>query len=900
VTRETTASRLCGQYLDRLPLPEEVRRNLEASIAAEGDQLAPEAAMARLHRALAQHEGVLNPPGVPAHDAEQASPAYASVTARLLLRYGRAALESYPFRRRAGPSRPTLVTASHGHAAGHGVEPELNVAPPLNRSSMTPHPWGILNPVRRWLATSTRRPESWKPRKSPGKARKPWPAPAPEPLDMETKAEAEADEDVVDAPDPRGRWQHLGNIRRLVLLVLMLGQTGVATYFMSQVLPYQGKTPLEIATLALFAILFCWVSAGFWTAMTGFLVLIRGNDRFSISHLDQPDAPISPAARTAIVMPICNEDVTRVMAGLRATYESVARTGDLQRFDFFILSDSSESDNCAAELAAWAELCDAVDGYGRIFYRRRHRRVKRKSGNIDDFCRRWAKDYRYMLVLDADSVMSGSCLTTLVRMMEANPGAGIIQTAPRAAGRDTLYARIQQFSTSVYGPLFTAGLHYWQLGESHYWGHNAIIRLAPFVRHCALAPLPGRGSLAGEILSHDFVEAALMRRAGWAVWIAYDLDGSYEEMPPNLLDELKRDRRWCHGNLMNFRLFPARGMHRVHRAVFVTGVMAYLSAPLWFLFLALSTAMLALHTLVEPEYFVEPRQLFPIWPQWDPEKAIGLFTATVTLLFLPKILSVLLIWAHGAGRYGGKLRLFGSMLIELLFSMVLAPVRMLFHTKFVVASFLGWAIRWKSPPREDSQTTWGEGFRKHGLHTLIGIAWGAGVYWLNPAFLPWLLPIAGALALSIPVSVFSSRVSFGRAFRRARLFAIPEEVEPPVELRETAAHVNAAPCEAGFIDAVVDPVTNAIASAAGRVTIGLRALRGLVPGLREKRELLLLTALREDPEKLDEKHRLALLRDAMLLSELHFRVWTSEEAHATWRGLTNTTRKYKDTLEGVV
>jgi membrane glycosyltransferase len=172
-----------------------------------------------------------------------------------------------------------------------------------------------------------------------------------------------------------------------------------------------------------------------------------------------------------------------------------------------------------------------------------------------------------MVVLDADSVMTGACLATLVRLMEANPTTGIIQTAPRGAGRDTLFARVQQFATQVYGPLFTAGLHFWQLGESYYWGHNAIIRVAPFMRHCALGRLPGRGPFAGEILSHDFVEAALMRRAGWKVWMAYDLPGSYEEMPPNLLDELKRDRRWCRGNLINLRLFLWAGLHPAHRAV---------------------------------------------------------------------------------------------------------------------------------------------------------------------------------------------------------------------------------------------------------------------------------------------------------------------------------------------
>ena len=213
-------------------------------------------------------------------------------------------------------------------------------------------------------------------------------------------------------------------------------------------------------------------------------------------------------------------------------------------------------------------------------------------------------------------------------------------------------------------------------------------------------------------------------------------------MPPNLLDELKRDRRWCQGNLMNFRLFLSKGMHSVHRAVFVTGVMAYLSAPLWFLFLLLSTGLLLQHTLTEPVYFTEPWQLFPNWPQWHPEKALALFSATATLLFLPKILSVLLICLQGAQQFGGRLRLVVSMFIEMFFSMLLAPVRMLFHTHFVVAAFMGWALRWKSPPREDAETSPGEAIRKHGFHTLLGLTWGGIIFWLNPAFLPWLLPLS--------------------------------------------------------------------------------------------------------------------------------------------------------------
>ena len=730
--------------------------------------------------------------------------------------------------------------------------PRLPLVPGLRRAAMRPYPWGRLNPLRRWLAGAG----------NGGSVHGP-----------------DAD-DIVDGPNARAGWRHGGNLRRLVLLALMLAQTVLATQSMARVLPYQGEKPLEMAALALFAILFCWVSAGFWTALAGFLVLWRGGDRFAVSCAAAGDAPLDPAARTAIVMPICNEDVARVFAGLRATHESVRQSGELAFFDFFILSDSNDPDVCAAELVAWERLCRELDGFGRIFYRRRRRRVKRKSGNIDDFCRRWGCAYRYMIVLDADSVMSGDCVTTLVRLMEAHPGAGIIQTAPRAVGRETLYARIQQFAGAVYGPLFTAGLHYWQLGESHYWGHNAIIRLAPFMAHCALAPLPGRGSLAGEILSHDFVEAALMRRAGWAVWIAWDLDGSYEELPPNLLDELKRDRRWCHGNLMNFRLVTARGMHAVHRAVFVTGALAYLSAPLWFAFLVLSTVLLAQHTLVEPQYFTEPRQLFPTWPQWHPGRAVALFTATATLLFLPKLLGVLLACAGEARKFGGTARVLASMLLEWLFSMLLAPVRMLFHTRFVLAALLGWRQGWQSPPRADTQTGWREALRQHGWHALLGLAWGGFVVWLNPAFLPWMLPIIGALVLAPLLSVWSSRVAPGRRARTWRLFLIPEEVAPPAELlaafaaEEKDAAASGGP---GFADAVRDPVINALACAAARPH------PALPPVTRAARAQLLARALEGGPQALSAAERLVVLGDPLLLAALHGEVQGRHYTHAGWR-----------------
>lgn len=661
----------------------------------------------------------------------------------------------------------------------------------------------------------------------------------------------------------RRSWFHAAARRRLLLVLLVVGLTWLATAMMSAVLPYHGTRLLEIAILILFAILFTWVALGFFTAIAGFGLLATGRDRFAISRTAAHDAPIATEARTAIVMPICNEHVPRVFAGLRATYESLARTGELAHFDFFVLSDTSDPDNRVAELAAWNDLCRSVGGFGRIFYRWRRHRIKRKSGNIADFCRRWGRRYRYMVILDADSVMSGACLTTLVRLAEANPDAGIIQTAPRATGRETMYARMQQFATRMYGPLFTAGLHYWQLGESHYWGHNAIIRIAPFMRYCQLERLPGKGALSGEILSHDFVEAALMRRAGWRVWICYDLPGSYEEMPPNLLDELKRDRRWCQGNLMNARLMLTRGLHPAHRVVFMTGVMAYLSAPLWFAFLALSTLQVALNALIPPQYFTAPFQLFPLWPQWRPEWALGLVTGTAALLFAPKLLSILLVRRAQCPGYGGRLALVASVLVEIVISALLAPIRMLFHTKFVVMALLGWAVQWKSPPREDSQTGWAEAVRRHGVHTVFGIAWAVGIYLLDPGFLWWMAPVVFALVASIPLSVFTSRTTLGQRLRRRGIFLIPEEATPPVEIADTARHAREACAPPGFADAVRDPDLNALVAGTGVARVTLPA------GERELRDRLVERASHDGTASLSVAERAKLLSDPLAMAALH-------------------------------
>jgi len=829
---------LAQQYLAELPLDAEQRQALAEQMDRQRGELAD------AHRALAQGTSDGN---------ESPSDPLGSVAARLKLAWG-------DLFERGG-----VLTKDHqGRTC-------IQSTPPIVRTRMVPEPWH----------TSVLRLSWWR---------------------LLFKKNRTVEQPNAPQPIDRSGWRRVAAYRRAALLILMLAQTAIATWHMKAVLPYQGWAlvslqevflqpwqesarqilPYVVQTsiLLLFALLFCWVSVGFWTALMGFFQLLKGRDRYNISATSTGNEPIPAEARTALVMPIANEDVPRVFAGLRATYESLLATGEIEHFDIFVLSDSNDPDTCVAEQKAWLELCREVDGFGHIFYRRRRRRVKRKSGNIDDFCRRWGSSYRYMVVLDADSVMSGDCLTSLVRLMEANPGAGIIQTGPKASGMDTLYARMQQFATRVYGPLFTAGLNFWQLGESHYWGHNAIIRVKPFIEHCALAPLPGKGSFAGDILSHDFVEAALMRRAGWGVWIAYDLPGSYEELPPNLLDELKRDRRWCHGNLMNFRLFLVKGMHTVHRFVFLTGVMSYLSAPLWFTFLALSTGLLAIHTLMVPEYFLQPNQLYPLWPQWHPEEAIALFSATLTLLFLPKLLSVLLILNQGAKEYGGGVRLVLSMILETPFSMLLAPVRMLFHTVFVTAAFLGWSVQWKSPQRADNATPWGEALRRHGSQMLLGVLWTALVAWLDPAFLWWLAPIVVSLILSAPVSVLTSRTGPGLAAFRRKLFLIPEEYDPPAELAATDRYNQQNQANAlhnGFLAATVDPLYNALVCAMGRARHAK-----VVPAAEVLREQRMKEILAAGPDGPAEATRWRLLNDPDGMARLHHSIWQDEQ-HQAWR-----------------
>jgi membrane glycosyltransferase len=558
-------------------------------------------------------------------------------------------------------------------------------------------------------------------------------------------------------------WHDAARRRRAVLLMLVVAMAGAAAALRIEAAPQQPGALWWVATV-LMTLLFAWVGVGCVTAAMGAWSAWRGDPLSPDVNIAR--TPIDAAARTAIVMPICNEDIGAVFAGLRATCESLATTGALQLFDVFVLSDTADPALRAAEEQAWRRLCamlgEPADGSGRLFYRWRKRRVKRKSGNVADFCRRWGRNYRYMVVLDADSTMSGDTLVQLVRMMEAHPRAGIMQTLPQVANPGTLHARAQRFASRVTGQLFARGMAWWQLGDAHYWGHNAILRVEPFMRHCALPPLPGRGGLSGEILSHDFVEAALMGRMGYEVWLVPDLGGSWEQSPANFLDELQRDRRWCQGNLQNLRLVAEPGWRSAHRTMFAVGALSYGVAPLWLGFTVLGLSGNG-RTLGDA----------------------SLWLLTLALLLLPRVLSVGVVLARKeAAAFGGAGRLAGSALVELLFSSLQAPLRMLAHCVYVFGALTGLKLEWKSPPRAAEAPQWGDVTRRVGSLVLLPLATGFGLLQRSAAVA--LAPMWLPLSMAVPFVVLTGHPRAGHLAKRLGLLRTPEEGTRPRPLVQAA------------------------------------------------------------------------------------------------------------------
>jgi membrane glycosyltransferase len=564
-------------------------------------------------------------------------------------------------------------------------------------------------------------------------------------------------------------------LRRLWVFSSAAALTAAGGYEMYGVLEVGGVTLLEGLVLALYMMLLAWIAFSFTSALSGFAILLfRGGNGLGI---DATEALPPVGGRNAMLLPVYNEDPLHVTARLRAIYESVDETGYGTQFDWFVLSDTTDPAIWIAEEIRILELrrdCRAEN----IFYRHRHRNTARKSGNIADWVKRFGGVYDHMIILDADSLMTGEAIVQLAAAMERNPDVALIQTLPVVVNARTLFARLQQFAGRLYGPIIAAGIAWWHGSEGNYWGHNAIIRTCAFAEHAGLPELPGKSPFGGHILSHDFIEAALMRRAGWAIHMVPTLGGSFEECPPSLLDFAARDRRWCQGNLQHLAVLPARGLHWVSRVHLLTGIGAYLTAPLWMIFLVLGILMSLQAQFIRPEYFPKGFSLFPEWPAQDSVRAAQVFIGTLGLLILPKLLGFTLLLTQRLNRkqFRGGFRALTGLLIETILSSLIAPVMMLFQSTAIAEITFGRDAGWQVQRRQDGAVSGAEVVRQYALPTLLGILMAVSAYVISLPLFLWMSPVILGLLLAIPIAILTSS-----SYRKSGLLTTPEEsIVPPV------------------------------------------------------------------------------------------------------------------------
>ena len=591
-------------------------------------------------------------------------------------------------------------------------------------------------------------------------------------------------------PFKGGAW-----IARLAIFGGALALTWYGGWEMYKVVSLGGTTILEWALLVLFVANFSWIALAFTSSLAGFVWMLFLAPR-------PPGIPEALSTRTAIVMPIYNESPERVFAAVEAMYEEVEATGLGRAFEWLFLSDTTNPDVFVAEELSFLKMRERLGPQASVWYRHRPQNTARKAGNIADFVTRWGGRYEHMLVLDADSLMLGHAMVNLAAAMEADPNAGIIQTLPLIINRNTLFARLQQFAARIYGPVIASGLSTWMGRDGNYWGHNAIIRTQAFADHCGLPHLKGKPPFGGHVLSHDFVEAALIRRAGWSVYMLPVLDGSYEESPPTLIDLAARDRRWCQGNLQHIRILPGRGLRMASRQHFATGIFAYIASPLWMLQLLVGMVLVLQASYIKPEYFTNEFTLVPAFPRFDAERSLELFAITMVVLLMPKFFGLVLslIQTHTRRGSGGAIRLVLSAMFEVVMSALLAPVMMLIQTGHVVHFVFGFDTGWNPQRRDDGSIPFMAIVKRHRSHVVFGVLALISGLLISPSLVAWMSPTIAGLVLAIFLSWATGLLSVGMAFRRLGLLTTPEErAKPPVVSRAAAilAELGGAPDEPG-------------------------------------------------------------------------------------------------------
>lgn len=536
--------------------------------------------------------------------------------------------------------------------------------------------------------------------------------------------------------------------------------------------------------------MFCQFCVGTYTYWRG----AKGNPWHPIHTACDPN----PNSKVAITFPVYHEDVARVAAGMAAVWESLAEhcPDSTHHYDIFLLSDSRKLSYWVAEKAAVAALQKRYPN-ARFFYRWRTSNDNAKLGNIIDFCRRWGTSYDYMFSMDADSVMSGETIHATLRMMEGNHRLGILQTNPTPILRTSFFGRMQQFGGRLYGAVFTYAMQSMYMGHASYIGHNAIIRTKPFMDHCMLPHLSGEKPWGGKPLSHDIVEAAMMTRAGYEVWFLPELQGSWEEVPSNIIGFMVRARRWMQGNLQHLRFLLTDGMPLTHQERFVTGMMGYVNAPIWKLFFLLSV-----YTMVS--FFWHGMQSFKNTHALHLMVHEGAMVLgfTLSVLFLSRILALAKAFPRKTSRlYGGKFKMVVSAIIETLFSIIFVPVVMIYFSYFLFLWAKRKSVSWGTQQRDDEPLPWSVCWRTFGWVFVLGVMeWGLIGYGI--ACIPqrmvlmvrvathgvvtplhvmlWMIPVLGSFVFSPWVARMTSKTYQWMIDKQ--YFAIPEEIEVPHEL----------------------------------------------------------------------------------------------------------------------
>ena len=608
-----------------------------------------------------------------------------------------------------------------------------------------------------------------------------------ETLVAETRpAIATSEPTYVEAWGPEGKGSTL-RLRRLALAVPSLATAGAIAWLAGLAYPAGGDW-LRGTVLVLFCLVMAWQAFVAWQYLYGLIAALLGARATSMLERRSETVPAraSGRSRTAAVVAIHAEDAVAVFSALRVMARSLAREGGPNDdIALFVLSDTRDGAIAAVEehefarFEAWRDT--AGPGIPPIRYRRRTENTGRKAGNIAEFCKTYGAEYDFMIVLDADSLMTGAAMRRLVRLMEESPRTGLIQTVSYAAGRDTLFARIQQFAVRLYAPLALRCLETWQGPDGSYWGHNAILRIAAFANNAQLPVLPGKAPLGGEILCHDIVEGALLRRAGWEVRLLPEMGGTWEEMPTNLVDLLGRERRWCQGNLQHLRVLPWPNLRAASRWHLLVGILSYGMLPLWIAYLA-AGAWLAART--------GDLGLLGYGLTGGGAAAHGLAALTVAVLALPKLLSLGHVLASPRRRaaFGGTASLLKSAALEQVVWVFLWPVMTLFTAGAVISTFFGRVVRWDAQARDDRHVSWAEAFRLQADAVVVGGLLALGLLLAKNLVLAlWMAPLALALLTSPAQSVWTSRADLGRRARAAGLFLTEDDTAQAPELADLAA-----------------------------------------------------------------------------------------------------------------